>query len=240
MAQLHAARSVIETISTAMADLAQHVTSDSRARKGDTDSSAMASAKKNSANKERHRRAQQANSAAEMVEDAAADLFNATALAELEPCTSMNDLKTITASQNTLLGFARSRRTRGLTAVEYARYAGLCFALIRDVNDFMGRVIQMELDSVRLRHHDALLHSDQRPTTASQTSNTSASSSSSSSNDETSVYGGGGGDALSSLFGGGDLLPPLTPYQTPPVSGPSSRASSPPPLSDDDVDLMGD
>ena len=238
MAQLHAARSVIETISTAMADLAQHVTSDSRARKGDTDSSAMASAKKNSANKERHRRAQQANSAAEMVEDAAADLFNATALAELEPCTSMNDLKTITASQNTLLGFARSRRTRGLTAVEYARYAGLCFALIRDVNDFMGRVIQMELDSVRLRHHDALLHSDQRPTTASQTSNTSASSSSSSSNDATSVYGGG--DALSSLFGGGDLLPPLTPYQTPPVSGPSSRASSPPPLSDDDVDLMGD
>lgn len=232
--------SVIETVSTAMADLSRHI-NEARPRKGDGtgDSEAMSVTKKANATKERQRRALQESSAAELVDDASADRLNSTVLLELEPGTSMTDLKAITASQGTLLGFARSRMTRGLTVAEYARYAALCFALIRDVNDFMRRVTQMELDSVRLRHHDALLHSDQRPTAASQTGSMAAAGVAG----DDSVYGGGD---HSLLFSGSDLLPPLTPYQTPPVSGPSSRAASPP-LSvdgddDDDgpIDLMGD
>ena len=240
MAQLHAAMSVIEAVSTAMADLSRHVT-ENRSRKGGDgagDSDAMSAAKKSSATKERQRRAQQANTAAEMVEDANADHLQATVLLELELGTSMTDLMAITASQGTLLGFARSRMTRGLTAAEYARYAALSFALIRDVNDFMRRVTQMELDAVRLRHHDALLHSDQRPTAASQTGSMAAGAAG---DGDGSVYGGGEKtDDHSLLFSGSGLLPPLTPYQTPPVSGPSSRAASPPLSVDGDDGDIGD
>lgn len=244
MAELETLLRIVETLSTLMAESYEHVQkTDVRAPAGSDAAKGLTTVKDQVGAKDRQARDQRRNVAEEIAGVAYEDKLHATPLPDWIPGMSKTDLKTMLASQTVLSGAVAARMARGLTPVEYARYAALCFGLIREASDYAQSILRSQLDLVRSHQMETLMHSDLRPTAASLTSATAA---------PTTVYDGvehddGVRQALleSALFADNAsfMRTPLTPYETPVVSGPVTPAASGPasPTDDDDaadVNLM--